>query len=187
MRLGTKAAANPEEPMNQPDPTALRVASALLRYVGQQDAKDPLRHASTRHFHHLARLAVKTLSPRVRDIEVTNRRPVGPDPELALNETERLVLELLPSELETDQIAEVLGLTKGRVQAVQKSLHKLLGSNARHRTVAVAQERGLLRLDEGLWRAARASEALTGASAGDSPSEVVSGALAGAQGVGGAA
>lgn len=150
------------------DPGVLKAAAAMLRYVDQQPATDPLRRAATlRHLHALARIAVRAVQPRPRDVEVTNRRSddvAG----VSLTDMERRVLELLPSELETEGIAECLGLTKGQVQRLQKSLHRALGSSSRHRSVAVGLELGLLALDGGVWRAVRASDGLSGVGAGES-------------------
>lgn len=160
--------------MNQPatvDPGVLKAAAGMLRYVDQQPATDPIRKAATlRHLHAMARIAIRAVQPRPRDVEVTNRRPAGA-PEVALTDMERRVLALLPSALETEEIAECLGLTKGQVQRLQKALHRALGSSSRHRTVAVGLELGLLRLDGGVWRAVGASDGVAGAGVGDGASD----------------
>lgn len=162
--------------MSQPatvDPSVLKAAAGMLRYVDQQPATDPLRQAATlRHLHAMARIAVRAVQPRQRDAEVTNRRSPG-SVSVSLTDMERRVLALLPSALETEEIAECLGLTKGQVQRLQKALHRALGTSSRHRTVAVGLELGLLRLDGAVWRAV---ECPGGAGAGDATPERASGA-----------
>lgn len=169
------------------DPGVLKAAAAMLRYVDQQPATDPIRKAATlRHLHAMARIAVRAVQPRPRDVEVTNRRSddvAG----VSLTDMERRVLALLPSALETEEIAECLGLTKGQVQRLQKALHRALGSSSRHRTVAIGLERGLLRLDGGVWRAVEPVEGLGGSGAGDAAPEGATGALVAVGDLGGAA
>jgi LuxR family maltose regulon positive regulatory protein len=80
----------------------------------------------------------------VRDILALRAARVHVPPTIPLTEREWDVLELLPTLLSLDEIAEALSVSINTVRTHVRSLHGKLGVNSRADAVAIAQRDGLI-------------------------------------------
>lgn len=150
-------------------PAELKLRALLLRYIAQQPHGDVIRHIHERHVNAFAAMAAHS-RPKVRDTEVTARRPVVEDGP-PLTDTELRVLVLLPTDFDTAGIAQELGLTVGQVQRATKSVYVSLDVSTRHGAVASAIRLGMLRWDGASWAPGRPQERPGPSGAGDSAPE----------------
>jgi LuxR family maltose regulon positive regulatory protein len=79
----------------------------------------------------------------VRDV-LRLRAARGLRPNAPLTEREREVLDLLPTQLSLDEIAEALSVSINTVRTHVRSLHGKLGVTSRADTVLVAAQNGLI-------------------------------------------
>lgn len=169
----------------------LRLHGVYRRYVAQQRLARRRIELSDWQIADMARLARTTLLPPGRDVEVV-RGPVVPavveaDVMPELSPTVLRVLEFLPTEVETAEMARLQGVTVHQVKRSLRVLYATLGVESRHGAVAAAIRLGMLRPVGGVWRAVQPVDGLGGSGAGDATLEGAPGALAAVQGVGGAA